>query len=69
MGINNVSVGQLNLEVCIRQWLKDYPLELHNVILRQKNPSLKFMIDCHHSELSTLVRKITPSSVRATECS
>ena len=44
MGIHNVSVGQLNLEVRIRQRLKNDPLELHNVILWQKNPS-SFLYD------------------------
>ena len=39
MGINDVSVGKLNLEVCIGQCLKYNTLELYYIILRQKNPS------------------------------
>ena len=39
VGINDVSVGKLNLEVRIRERLKYNTLELYNIILRQKNPS------------------------------
>ena len=39
MGINDVSVGKLNLEVRIRQCFKNNTLELYYIILRQKNPS------------------------------
>ena len=39
MGCYDVSVGELNLEVCVRQRFKYYTLELYYIILRQKNPS------------------------------
>jgi hypothetical protein len=39
MGVHDVSVGKLYLEVCVRQRLQHDSLELYNIILRQKNPS------------------------------
>ena len=39
VGINDVSVGKLDLEVCVWQRLKYNTLELYYVVLRQKNPS------------------------------
>ena len=39
MGCYDVSVRELNLEVCVRQRFKYYTLELYYIILRQKNPS------------------------------
>ena len=39
MGIYDVSVGKLYLEMCIGQRFQYHSLELYNIILRQKNPS------------------------------
>lgn len=39
MGINDVSVGKLDLEVRVRQCFKNNTLKLYYVVLRQKNPS------------------------------
>jgi len=39
MGIHDVSVGKLYLEMCVRQRFQYHSLELYNIILRQKNPS------------------------------
>jgi len=39
VGIYDVSVGKLYLEVCVRQRFQYHSLELYNIILRQKNPS------------------------------
>ena len=39
MGVHDVSVGKLYLEMCVRQRFQYHSLELYNIILRQKNPS------------------------------
>ena len=67
VGIYDVSVGKLYLEVCIRQCLKYNALELYYIILRQKNPSssiydtffyrsIRQILFVFHSVSSTLVR-------------
>ena len=39
VGIYDVSVGKLYFEMCVGQRFQYHSLELHNIILRQKNPS------------------------------